>query len=327
MSRTARVIIAEPASIRRGAAHLRAGELVAFPTETVYGLGADATSERAVAALYAAKGRPANNPLIVHLPDRETAAREGEMDSRALHLAARFWPGPLTLVLRRRADSRLAPQLSAGLDTVALRVPRHAVALALLIETARPVAAPSANPSGRLSPTRAAHVAEALGDKVAMILDGGPCPVGVESTVIDLSTPGPARLLRPGGVSQAAIEEQTGPLADAGEGPVRAPGMLASHYAPRLPLRLGARSVHRDEALLAFGPDAPEGAAETLNLSPVGNLEEAAANLFAMLHALDRSEFTAIAVTPIPETGLGAAINDRLHRAAAPRGAADENAA
>jgi len=323
-------IAATPEEIERAARALRDGLLVAFPTETVYGLGADATNAEAIARVFAAKGRPASNPLIVHVTDAEAAERVAEMDARARRLAARFWPGPLTLVLRRRAEGRIVAAVSAGLDTIAVRVPSHPLARALLAATDRPVAAPSANPSGRLSPTTAAHVAEALGDRVAQILDAGRCPVGVESTVVDLADPGPARLLRPGGIARDAIEAEIGPLAEAtvATGPARSPGLRASHYAPRLPLRLGARRARADEALLAFGEEVPGGAAETLNLSPAGDLAEAAANLYDMLHRLDRPEFAAIAVAPIPEQGLGAAINDRLRRAAAPREAAgDENAA
>ena len=322
----AEIVAAEAVAIARAAGLLRAGRLVAFPTETVYGLGADATSDAAVAAVYQAKGRAHENPLIVHVAAPADAAHEALLDGRAERLAARFWPGPLTLVLRRRDASRLSPLISAGLDTVAIRVPAHPTALALLARTDRPIAAPSANPSGALSPTTAAHVAAGLGDRVALILDDGPCPLGVESTVVDLSRPDAARLLRPGGVTHSEIEAEIGPLAGPGDGPARSPGMMASHYAPRLPLRLAAREVADDEALLGFGADAPMGAAETLNLSPSGNLDEAAANLFAMLHTLDRPEFAAIAVVPIPDGGLGAAINDRLARAAAPRAAGEDAA-
>ncbi len=303
----------KPGDIGRAAALLRAGELVAFPTETVYGLGADATNAAAVKAVFAAKGRPADNPLIVHCADLEGARAEALFDDRAERLAARFWPGPLTLVLRRRDHSRLAAAVSAGLDTVALRVPSHPTALSLLRAVGRPVAAPSANPSGRLSPTTAAHVAEALGAAVAMILDDGPCSLGLESTVVGLH--GEARLLRPGGVSRTAIEDEIGALGEpATEGPRRAPGMRTSHYAPRLPLRLGAKGPRRGEAFLGFGPSCGDA---TLNLSPSGDLNEAAATLYAMLHCLDRPEFTAIAVTAIPNEGRGAAINDRLARGAA----------
>ena len=313
----ANVVAADAAAVRRAARLLRAGSLVAFPTETVYGLGADATSAAAIAAVYAAKGRPRANPLIVHFAGHDAAEREARFAPRALRLAERFWPGPLTLVLRRRAETRLSPSVSAGLDTVALRVPAHPVALALLGAARRPIAAPSANPSGRLSPTTAEHVAAALGGRVALILDAGRCRIGVESTVVDLSAPDVARLLRPGGVPRVAIEAEIGPLEGAEHGPPRAPGMMESHYAPRLPLRLDARAARPGEALLAFGPDVPSGAAATLNLSPAGDLDEAAANLFAMLHALDRPEFSAIAVAPVADEGRGAAINDRLRRAVA----------
>ncbi len=311
------IVTADDAAIERAARLLRDGRLISFPTETVYGLGADATDDSAIAAVYAAKGRPPENPLIVHVAAPDAAANEAVFDARARTLAERFWPGPLTLVLRRQAASRLTPRLSAGLDTVALRVPDHPVALALLAATGRPIAAPSANPSGRLSPTTARHVAEALGQRVVLILDGGSCEVGVESTVVDVSSPGAARLLRPGGVPRAAIEAEIGPLAAPCGGAPRAPGMMASHYAPRRPLRLDAEHARADEALLAVGADVPEGAAATMNLSPTGDLDEAAANLFAMLHALDRPAFAAIAVMAIPGEGRGAAINDRLRRAAA----------
>ena len=304
-------------AIARAAAILRSGGLVAFPTETVYGLGGDATNDRAVAAIFAAKDRPRFNPLIVHVAEAAAAEQLAAFDERARLLAARFWPGPLTLVLRRAANSPVSRLASAGLDSVAVRVPAHPVALALLRAAGLPVAAPSANPSGRLSPTTAEHVARGLGGRAAMILDGGPCPVGVESTVLDL-TGGRPRLLRPGGVAAAELESLVGPLASAGAragARPRSPGLTASHYAPRLPLRLKARRVRAGEALLGFG--AAPGA--TLNLSPAGDLAEAAANLFAMLHALDRPPFAAIAVMAIPNEGLGAAINDRLRRAAAPR--------
>ena len=302
---------ATPDAITRGAALLCDGQLVAFPTETVYGLGADATSESAVEALFEAKGRPVNNPLIAHVADVGAARSEALFDDRAEHLARRFWPGPLTLVLPRRENSQLVPQVSAGLTTVALRVPDHPVAGALLRQAGRPIAAPSANPSGRLSPTTAGHVRDGLGDRVALVLDGGPCPVGLESTVVCLA--GEARLLRPGSLARADIEAEIGPLA-APEGDILiAPGMMISHYAPNLPLRLNAEQVRAEEALLGFGicPEA------TLNLSPTGDLDEAAANLYAMLHALDRAEFSAIAVKVIPDEGAGVAINDRLRRGAA----------
>jgi L-threonylcarbamoyladenylate synthase len=307
-----------PRAIARAAELLRAGRLVAFPTETVYGLGADATSDRAVAAVFAAKGRPRFNPLIVHVPGLAEAAALVKFDARARRIAAHFWPGPLTLVLRRRGGSGLSLLASAGLDTVAVRAPAHPVAQALLRATGRPLAAPSANRSGRISPTEAAHVAAEFGDNLRLILDDGRTPVGVESTVLDLSGETPA-LLRPGGVTLEALSALLGPVAMPAAGPLRSPGMLASHYAPALPLRLDAIAARPGEALLAFGPQPPAGFAEVAWLSRSGDLGEAAANLFAMLRQLDRPAFSGIAVMPIPEHDLGRAINDRLRRAAAPR--------
>ena len=295
---------------------IRAGRLVAFPTETVYGLGGDATNGTAVAAIFEAKGRPRFNPLIVHVPDTAVARALGRFSEMADILAARFWPGPLTLVLTRRTGAGLSDLVSAGLNTVAIRVPAHDGARALLVVSDRPLAAPSANRSGKVSPTTAQHVADEMGDAVALILDGGPCAVGIESTVVDVSGDTPL-LLRPGGVPLEDIETALGrsvPVAGVADA-IRAPGMLESHYAPGLPLRLEARHAKPGEALLGFGP-APEA---TLNLSEAGDLREAAANLFAMLRALDRPGFTGIAVMPIPKAGLGRAINDRLRRAAAPR--------
>ena len=314
------IVPATEAAIAAAAATIRSGGLVAFPTETVYGLGADATDSGAVARIFAAKRRPRFNPLIVHLPDRDAANGIASFDDRAEALARAFWPGPLTLVLPRAPDCPVAPLTSAGLDSVALRVPAHPVAQALLRAAGRPLAAPSANPSGRLSPTRAEHVAEALGDAVDVILDGGPCRIGLESTIVGLLGPSP-ELLRPGGVPREAIEAVIGRLAEpaADEAAPQSPGRLASHYAPFLPLRLDATAVEADEALLAFGPKALAGAAITRNLSPRGDPTEAAANLFQMLRELDRPELKAIAVMPVPEAGLGAAIRDRLRRAAAPR--------
>jgi L-threonylcarbamoyladenylate synthase len=309
---------ATPQAIASAAALLRAGYLVAFPTETVYGLGGDATNERAVAEIFATKGRPHFNPLIVHVSGLTEAEALAVFDRRARLVAAQLWPGPLTLVLRRPDDSGLSLLVSAGLDTVAIRVPCHEVAQALLRETGRPIAAPSANRSGRVSPTEAAHVAEELGDRVALILDGGRTPVGLESTVLDLSGEA-AVLLRPGGVTSEQLSELLGPIAMPAAAKPKSPGMLASHYAPSLPLRLEASEAHPGEALLAFGPNAPPGFAEVEWLSRSGDLAEAAANLFAMLRRLDRPPLTGIAVMPIPERGLGRAINDRLRRAAAPR--------
>jgi len=295
---------------------LRAGGLVAFPTETVYGLGADATNDAAVAAIYAAKRRPRFNPLIVHCANADGAARAVAFDDRARRVAARFWPGPLSLVLPRATGCRVSLLCGAGLDSLAVRVPDHEVARALLAAFAGPIAAPSANPAGAISPTTAAHVATGLGERVDLILDGGPCPVGVESTVLDLTGPAPV-LLRPGGVPPEVLEEVIGPLArPEADTPLASPGMAGAHYAPRLPMRLEATTAESDEGLLAFGADVPAGAALTINLSQTGDLEEAAANLFAALHALDRPDLRAIAVMPVPERGLGAAINDRLRRAA-----------
>jgi len=319
--------ILSSAELARAAELLRAGELVAFPTETVYGLGADARNGRAVAAVFAAKGRPHFNPLICHYPDADAAFADVQADDRARALAARFWPGPLTLVLPRRPDCRVDLLTGAGLDTLAVRVPAHPLAHELLRRVGGPVAAPSANRSGQVSPTTAQHVLEGLSGRIAAVLDGGPCPVGVESTVLGLSGTD-AVLLRPGGVPLEAIEAAIGPVGRAlppgagAESPI-SPGMLLSHYAPGLPVRLGATQVAADEALLAFGPPLP-GAAVTWNLSEKGNLREAAARLFAGLRWLDaegtRRGCRRIAAMPVPETGLGLAINDRLTRAAAPRG-------
>src|SRR5215472_13338464 len=314
----AEIARASTETIGRAAALLRTGRIVAFPTETVYGLGGDATNERAVAEIFAAKGRPRFNPLIVHVPGLTDATKLAVFDDRARRLAAQFWPGPLTLVLLRRGDSGLSLLCSAGLDTVAVRAPAHPVAQALLGETGRPIAAPSANRSGRVSPTEAVHVAEELGPYVALILDGGRTPVGLESTVLDLSVAS-ASLLRPGAVTLEELTELLGPIAAPQAGAAKSPGMQASHYAPSLPVRLDAADAQPGEALLAFGPNAPPGFVEVSWLSRAGDLTEAAANLFAMLRRLDRPEFAGIAVTPIPERGLGRAINDRLRRAAVPR--------
>ena len=316
---TAPILQPTLANLGRAAAALREGKLVAFPTETVYGLGGDATSDRAVAAIYAAKGRPSFNPLIVHVGNFTAATRLVEMTPQAEILGRKFWPGALTLVLPRKPRCGLSLLVSAGLDSAAIRVPAHPAAQGLLLMCGLPLAAPSANPSGKMSPTRAEHVAETLGDKVAAIIDGGPCKVGIESTVVSLLNATP-RILRPGGITAEQLGEALQTTVETGSesGPLNSPGQLASHYAPVLPLRLDAGSVANDEALLAFGPSAPA-ANLSRNLSTSGDLEEAAANLFAMLRELDRPGFTRIAVMPIPETGLGVAINDRLRRAAAPR--------
>ncbi len=305
-----------PENLAQAARILRAGGLVAFPTETVYGLGADATSDRAVAAIFEAKGRPRFNPLIVHVPGAAEGRALARFDERAEILAEAFWPGPLSLVLPRTEDCAASHLVSAGLDTIALRAPDHPLAQQLLRAVDRPLAAPSANVSGRASPTTAQHAAQSLGDRVDMILDDGPCPVGIESTVIGLFAE-EAVLLRPGGVTREAVEGVIGPLGDTSDtGAPRSPGLLQRHYAPGRPLRLDAREARKGESLLAFGPAAPEGHA-VRNLSPAGDLREAAANFFAMLHELDQPEFSAIAVMPIPDRDLGAAINDRLRRAVA----------
>ncbi len=320
---------ADEAGLERAVALLRAGDLVAFPTETVYGLGADATSDKAVAGIFAAKDRPRFNPLIVHFPAADDIADAVVPCTTARRLAEAFWPGPLTLVLPRRSGCRISLLCSAGLDSLAVRVPGHPVAQRLLARVGLPIAAPSANRAGRVSPTTAEHVARSLGARVPLILDGGACPVGVESTVIDLTAPRPA-LLRPGGVALEDINDalpadlkidapDPGPADPRSSAPARSPGLLTSHYAPALPLRLDAKEVAADEALLAFGPNPPAGAAVTLNLSPSGDLRKAAARLFQSLRDLDRPGLRGIAAMPIPERGLGRAINDRLRRAAAPR--------
>lgn len=308
--------------MQRAAALLRKGRLVAFPTETVYGLGADARCETAVAAIYAVKGRPAFNPLIVHVSDLHDALEHGVFSKMAQTLAHHFWPGPLTLVVKRMPGSAIAPLCSAGLDTVALRSPAHPMARQLLARASIPVAAPSANRSGRVSPTEPAHVVEELDSEIAYLLEDGPCKGGIESTVLDVTGSVP-RILRPGLVSPEEIRQIAGSVEIGGEGVMTAsPGMLASHYAPALSMRLNAREVAPGEALLAFGQALP-GAVHMKNLSPAGNLREAAANLFSMLRLLDKSGAAAIAVMPIPATepdsALALAINDRLQRAAAPR--------
>jgi L-threonylcarbamoyladenylate synthase len=305
-------------TIEEAAALLRDGRLVAFPTETVYGLGANALDDRAVAAIFAAKDRPRFNPLIVHVPDREEAAELVKFNPLAGALADAFWPGGLTLVLPRREPSPLASLVSAGLPTAAVRSPAHAVARAFVDAAGVPVAAPSANRSGRISPTSAADVAEELQGRVDMILDGGACPLGIESTVIGFDG-GQPLLLRPGAVARGDIESVLGPLQGPRRGVIQAPGMMQSHYAPRAKLRLNAAHPERGEGLLAFGTVVPAGADALCNLSARGDLHEAAANLFAMLRRLDQSGVEQIAVMPIPTTGLGEAINDRLERAAASR--------
>lgn len=325
-----RVLPPDAAGIAEAARLLRAGALVAFPTETVYGIGADATNGAAVAAIFAAKGRPRFNPLISHYASAGAAFADAAPTRLAEQLAGRFWPGPLTLVLARGTGCRIADLASAGLPSVAVRVPAHPIAQALLRAAAFPIAAPSANRSGRVSPTRVAHVLEELDGRIAAVLDGGSCPIGVESTVLDLTGPSP-RLLRPGGAVAEALAPFTGPLAadpptaGAPLAPgivapgIVAPGMLASHYAPRLPLRLDASAVGAEEALLAFGP-ALAGAKLVYQLSAARDLAAAAARLFEGLRTLDtaaaKAGLTGIAAMPIPREGLGLAINDRLTRAA-----------
>jgi L-threonylcarbamoyladenylate synthase len=315
-----RIVEANRDAIAAGARVLAAGGLVAFPTETVYGLGADATNGAAVARLYAAKGRPRFNPLIAHVTDETAAGHLAVFDADARRLARAFWPGPLTLVLPKAAGCPVSELATAGLDTIAVRVPDHPVARDIIAAFGKPVVAPSANQSGHVSPTTAAHVAADLDGRVELIVDGGPASVGVESTIVACF--GTPTLLRPGGLSRADIEHALGrPFAEAepaNEDAPLAPGMLSSHYAPRSQLRLNAVDLRPGEALLAFGPHAPH-AAHSLNLSRSGDLVEAAANLFSHLRALDAAGAPVIAVMPIPNEGLGEAINDRLARAAAPR--------
>lgn len=307
-----------PENLDRAAQILRGGGLVAFPTETVYGLGADATSDKAVARIFEAKGRPSFNPLISHVDGMAMAETLADFDDRARALADAFWPGPLTLVLPRKAASPVSLLATAGLDTLAVRAPQHEIARALIARAGVPLAAPSANPSGGVSPTTAQHVAQGLADKADMILDGGPCSLGLESTVVGFIG-GTAQLLRPGALARSEIEALTGPLAAGDEAAPHSPGMLKSHYAPGAILRLDATEVTPGEALLAFGPDVPPHDGPMLNLSPTGDTREAAANLFAMLRELDASGAAGIAAMPVPTEGLGEAINDRLRRAAAPR--------
>jgi L-threonylcarbamoyladenylate synthase len=287
-----------------------------MPTETVYGLAADAANAAAVAAIYAVKGRPAFNPLIAHFASIDAAQLEGQLDQRAQALAAAFWPGPLTLVVPVAQGGQVCELARAGLSTIALRVPGHPVAQALLKAVGGPLVAPSANPSGRLSPTSAQHVAAELPGGLAMVLDGGQSQAGIESTIVALLPGEPPRLLRHGAIAREQIEALVGPLLDGATPGVMAPGQLASHYAPRAALRLNAHAAGNGEVLLGFGPDTPQGAA---NLSAAGDTVEAAARLYQLLRELDASGAPTIAVMPIPNEGLGPAINDRLQRAAAPR--------
>ncbi|WP_411572330.1 L-threonylcarbamoyladenylate synthase [Thioclava sp. A2] len=320
MDQETEMLAPDAAGYARAAALLAQGELVAFPTETVYGLGGDARNDHAVASIFAAKGRPHFNPLIVHLPSLDEAEKIAVFDTQARELAARFWPGPLTLVLPLRPEAGISHLVSAGLETVAIRLPAHPVARALLAAFGGPVAAPSANPSGKISPTSAAHVAEGLSGRIAAVLDGGACGVGLESTILSLA---PTLLLRPGGLPAEEIEAVLGHSLETGGNAAKpnAPGQLTSHYAPGASVRLEAMAPAPDEVWIGFGPDS---AGSDLNLSESGDLVEAAANLFAHLRRADRIATergaTGIAVAPIPERELGRAINDRLRRAAAPRG-------
>lgn len=330
-ARPTRQLPADAAGVAAAAACLTAGGLVAFPTETVYGLGADAANPQAVAALYAAKGRPAFNPLISHLPTAAAAMTFGTFNATARRLAEAFWPGPLTLVVPYAGGESVCDLARAGLDTVALRVPSHPLAQALLTTFGRPVVAPSANRSGHVSPTTAAHVMGDLAGLIDLVLDGGPTAVGVESTILDVTTETP-HLLRPGGVTREAIEALLGaPLATAGSADAArpaSPGRLASHYAPRARVRLQAQCVAPGEALLTFAgarPPGSENAAVVEDLSPAGDLTQAAAHLYGALRRLDASGVPAIAVVPLPRTGLGEAMADRLNRAAAPRPSSTES--
>ncbi|SIQ04586.1 L-threonylcarbamoyladenylate synthase [Bosea sp. TND4EK4] len=320
LSRQTKRLIADPAGIAEAASLLRAGGLVGLPTETVYGLAADATSGTAVAGIYAAKERPSFNPLISHLPDLASACRQGLFDADALALAQAFWPGPLTLVVPAAPDCTVSDLARAGLPSVALRVPAHPAARAVLAAAGRPIAAPSANRSGRISATSAAHVLSDLDGRIDAVLDAGPTEVGVESTIVACLDAGPT-LLRPGGIPREAIEAVIGrPLANAGEAghaPI-SPGLLASHYAPAAKVRLEAEAPREGEAWLGFGPE-HDTYPLSLNLSPTGDLREAASHLFGHLRQLDTAGWATIAVARIPEEGLGEAINDRLRRAAAPR--------
>ena len=307
-------LAADGAGIDRAVALLHEGRCVAFPTETVYGLGADATNGAAVAGIYEAKGRPSFNPLIVHVGSMEAASMLVDLPETGMLLAEAFWPGPLTLVAPMRAEAGIADLVTAGLPTLAVRVPAHPLARSLIEESGLPLAAPSANVSGRVSPTTAAHVLDGLEGRIAAVLDGGACPVGLESTIVGFAQTG-VTLLRPGGVPAEDIRAITGSLVEDSSGTITAPGQLESHYAPASTLRLNVETSLVEEFHLGFGPMACD-----LNLSPTGDLRAAAANLFAHLRISDsRAAGRPIAVAPIPDTGLGAAINDRLRRAAAPR--------
>ena len=308
------ILPADADGIAQAVACLRAGGVVALPTETVYGLAGDATQAQAVAAIYAAKNRPDFNPLIVHVADRTMAEAHVHFSDAARAMADRFWPGPLTLILARKADSPIAAAASAGQATLAIRCPAHPVMRQVIAELGRPLVAPSANASGQISPTKASHVLKSLGGRIAYIVDGGPCAAGVESTIIAFEKDQPV-ILRHGAISADKLGIISEDSAARAPRDITAPGQLASHYAPRQPLRLNAKTAAPDEYHIGFGPIAGDD-----NLSPSGNIEEAAAALFAALHRAEDSGAPAIAVAPIPGEGIGKAINDRLARAAAPRG-------
>ena len=303
---------ADPAEIADAARVLRGGGLVALPTETVYGLAARADSDAAVAAIYRAKGRPGFNPLIVHVLDLSQAETLATCDARARTLAAAFWPGPLTLVLPKRAGARLAAAVTAGLETVGLRCPAHPVMRAVLAAAHLPLAAPSANRSGAVSPTSAAHVTASLGERVDLILDGGDCEAGIESTIVALRAGGGWQVLRPGPIAETQIRSLLGQECDATPRGIEAPGQLVSHYAPGKPMRLAAVIAEADEFHIGFGAVAGD-----VSLSAAGDLAEAAARLYALLHQAAAASAPRIAVAPVPDEGIGTAINDRLRRAAA----------
>lgn len=316
---TCKILSDDDGSIAEAAAFIQQGRLVAFATETVYGLGSDATNDEAVVSIFKAKNRPRFNPLIVHYADVNDVTHDVEFDARAQKLAKLFWPGPLSLILNRRSDCRISLMASAGMETLAVRIPEHKTAQSLITASQVPIAAPSANKSNHVSPTCAEHVIAELGSDIAAVIDSGACSIGIESTVLDLTADIPV-ILRPGKITTEQLQPLLGDLGTAPNeteastaSPVKSPGMLERHYAPNQPLRINANNAKPHESLLGFGP---QGRHATLNLSPSGNLDEAAANLFAMIRTLDQGDFQGIAVMPVPEEGLGCAINDRLRRAA-----------